>query len=122
MKVVIAGSTGMIGSLILEQRLNSERITTVISLVRKRSAQNHQKLTEIVIPNFEKYSGQDGLFKNVAIGFFCIGVYTGQVTNDTFKKITVDNAVEFARVSHKNSPKATLCLLSGAGADRTEKK
>lgn len=121
MKVIIAGSSGMIGKLVLANCLNSDKVTEVISLVRKTTSQKHNKLTEVVIENFEEYSAQQHLFKNIGAAFFCLGVYTGQVPDHIFKKITVNYAVEFAKALEKNSPRATFCLLSGAGADRTEK-
>lgn len=61
------------------------------------------------------------MFKNIDSAFFCIGVYTGSVSDKLFKEITVDYAVSFAKMLKDNSPNAKLCLLSGAGADRTEK-
>jgi len=121
MRAIITGSSGMIGKLILANCLNSDKVTEVISLVRKPTSQKHNKLTEIVISNFEDYSALEHLFKDIEVAFFCLGVYTGQVSDDIFKKITVNYAVEFAKALEKNSPKATFCLLSGAGADRTEK-
>ena len=121
MKVIITGGSGMVGNLVLTNCLNSDKITEVRSLVRKPTGQKHKKLTEIVITNFEDYSAQENLFKDISAAFFCLGVYTGQVPDDLFKKITVNYAVEFAKTLEKNSPRATLCLLSGAGADKTEK-
>ena len=121
MRAIITGSSGMIGKLVLANCLNSDKVTEVISLVRKPTSQKHNKLTEIVISNFEDYSALEHLFKDIEVAFFCLGVYTGQVSDDIFKKITVNYAVEFAKALEKNSPKATFCLLSGAGADRTEK-
>ena len=121
MKVIITGGSGMVGNLVLTNCLNLDKITEVRSLVRKPTGQKHKKLTEIVITNFEDYSAQENLFKDISAAFFCLGVYTGQVPDDLFKKITVNYAVEFAKTLEKNSPRATLCLLSGAGADRTEK-
>lgn len=121
MKVIITGSSGMVGKLVLTKCLNSDKITEVRSLVRKPTGQKHKKLTEIVISNFEDYSAQETLFKDISVAFFCLGVYTGQVPDDLLKTITVNYAVEFARTLEKNSPQATMCLLSGAGADRTEK-
>jgi len=121
MKVIIAGSSGMIGNLVLTHCLNSDQVTQVISLVRQPTNLKNPKLNEVVIPDFEDYSLQENLFKEVNTAFFCIGAYTGQVPDDLFKKITVNYAVEFAKAVAKNSPGATLCLLSGAGADRTEK-
>lgn len=121
MKVIITGGSGMVGKLVLDNCLNSDKITEIRSFVRKPTGQKHKKLTEIVISNFEDYFSQVNLFKDVSVAFFCLGVYTGQVPDDLFKKITVTYAVEFAKTLEKNSPQATLCLLSGAGADRTEK-
>lgn len=111
----------MVGRLVLENCLKSDRIAEVVSLVRRPSGQKHAKLTEVKIQNFEDYSQHEFLFKDTSAAFFCIGVYTGQVPDDLFKKITVDYTVEFAKALEKNSPRATMCLLSGAGADRTEK-
>lgn len=121
MRVIIAGSTGMVGKLVLTHCLHSDKITEVISLVRKPSDQKHNKLTEIRISNFEDYSALENYFKDMHVAFFCLGVYTGQVSDDLLKRVTVNYAVEFARTLEKNSPQATICLLSGAGADRTEK-
>ena len=121
MKVLIAGSSGMIGELILKHCLNSIEINEVRSLVRKPSITKHEKLKEIVIENFENYPKQIDLFKEIDVAFFCIGVYTGQVPDAIFKLITVNYAAEFATALKRESPKATLCLLSGMGADRTEK-
>ncbi|NKI30510.1 NAD(P)H-binding protein [Croceivirga thetidis] len=120
-KVVIAGASGMIGQLVLEQCLSSNEVTEMISLVRKTTETKNPKLKEVVIENFADYSGQDDTFKNVDTAFFCIGVYTGQVPDKKFKEITVDYAVAFAEAVKTANPKATLCLLSGAGADRSEK-
>jgi len=111
----------MVGSVVLNHCLSSSGIEQVTSLTRKISGNNHPKLSEVLIRNFSDYSEQVELFKGIDMAFFCIGVYTGQVANNKFKEITVDYAVAFAKKIKENSPNATLCLLSGAGADRTEK-
>jgi uncharacterized protein YbjT (DUF2867 family) len=122
MKALIAGSTGMVGGLVLEYCSKLSEFREVISLVRNPSKTNNdQKIKEVVLSDFEDYSKQPSLFQEVDIAFFCIGVYTGQVPKEQFKKVTVDYAVAFANELKRNSPEATLCMLSGAGADRTEK-
>jgi len=120
-KVVIAGASGMIGSLVLEHCISSSQIGQVISLVRKPRDSRHSKVREVIVPDFEDYSKDPEVFKDVDVAFFCIGVYTGQVPDALFKEITVDYAVAFAKAVKAGNSKATLCLLSGAGADRTEK-
>lgn len=121
MKLLMTGATGMVGNLVLQYALDSPNINEVVSFTRNLTGIKHQKLTEVQLENFEDYSSFSEEFKNVDIGVFCIGVYTGAVKDEIFKKITVDYAVVFSQELEKQSPKANLCLLSGAGADRTEK-
>ena len=111
----------MVGSLILKECLSSDKIEKVVSLVRRKSNNSHPKLHEELIVDFSDYSAHQALFENIDLAFFCIGVYTGQVPDKEFKTITVDYAISFAETLKNKSPDANLCLLSGAGADRTEK-
>lgn len=111
----------MIGNLILKDCIKSDRISEVRTLVRKPSGISNIKLNEFVMENFKDYTSQSNVFKEIDIAFFCLGVYTGQVSDDILKQITVDYAVSFGKALEGGSPHATLCLLSGAGADRTEK-
>ncbi len=119
--VIIAGASGMVGSLVLERCLSSVDIALVTSLVRSESTADHAKLEEVVVADFADYSSRADLFRNIDMAFFCIGVYTGQVSDDTFRAITIDYATAFAHALKANSPNAALCFLSGAGADRSEK-
>ncbi|MES2780833.1 MAG: NAD-dependent epimerase/dehydratase family protein [Bacteroidota bacterium] len=121
MNVIIAGSSGMIGSLVLAQCLQNDKVHEVRCLVRKPTGQKHNKLKEVIIEDFNDYSQNDALFKDIHIAFFCLGVYKGQVSGEQFKTITVDYTVTFAKALENQSPQATFCFLSGRGADRTEK-
>ena len=120
-RALIAGASGMVGKLVLQHCLESDAISEVISLVRRPSGETHPKLTEKVIADFHTYDAEASSFQGIDAAFFCIGVYTGQVKDDVFKEITVDYAVNFGKLLKAHSPQATLCLLSGMGADRTEK-
>ncbi len=120
-KIIISGASGMIGNEILMLALSSSEIETVVSLVRKPSNLQHDKLKQVVVDDFSDFTNHQNDFQNIDAAYFCIGAYTGQVKDDLFKKITVDYAVAFARQVREQSPDAKLCLLSGAGADRTEK-
>lgn len=121
MKVLLAGATGMIGGLILEQCLASDTIKQVISFVRKPSGQTHHKLREVVVDDFHDFTSHADLFADASAAYFCLGAYTGQVSNELLKVITVDYVLTFAQMLADKSPGARFCLLSGAGADRTEK-
>jgi uncharacterized protein YbjT (DUF2867 family) len=120
-KVLITGATGMVGGLVLLECLANSEIESVTSIVRRASGINHEKLIEVIHNDFTDYSAIKVHFMGVDIVYFCIGVYTGAVARDEFRKITVDYIVEFAKMLKGKSPEATFCFLSGAGADPKEK-
>ena len=50
---------------------------------------------------------------------YCLGTYTGFVTDAELRAITADYTIEFARVLRNSSPNAAFSFLSGNGADPT---
>lgn len=121
MKALIAGASGMIGSVILKDLLSRHDVTEVISLVRRPLNLEHPKLKEVQHDEFSHLKAVKEEFKGVDIAFFCIGVYTGAVPDPVFKEITVDQPVAFGETLKAGSPEASLSFLSGQGADNTEK-
>jgi len=120
-KVIIAGASGMVGGIILRSCLEDPSVEKIHSIVRRPSAVTHPKLKEIVHTDFSDFSTIKDDFKNQDAAFFCIGAYTGQVSDDLFKKITVDFVKAFADTVKENSLMVRFCLLSGQGADQSEK-
>ena len=118
--IIITGATGMIGKLLLEVCLQRMDVNKVTSITRRAVGIQHPKLLEVVHDDFLDFSKIETHFKNQDICFFCIGVYTGQVSKEEFKKITVDYTKAFAETLRRNSD-VSFCFLSGAGADSKEK-
>ena len=73
-KVIIMGSTGMIGQIVLRHCLDSPDIGEVITLVRRPSGMEHPKLNEMIHDNYLDYHNLDKAFAGVDIACFCIGV------------------------------------------------
>jgi nucleoside-diphosphate-sugar epimerase len=119
--IIITGSNGMVGNLILDECLKSDSVAKVTIIVRRSLGIQHPKLTEVVHNDFLDYTEIETHFQHQDVCYYCIGVYTGQVPTAEFKQITVDFTKNFAEKLHSYSPKATFCFLSGAGADSKEK-
>jgi uncharacterized protein YbjT (DUF2867 family) len=120
-RLVIVGATGMVGGYALRYALEHPDVEHVTSVGRKKLGISHSKLTEVLHPDFadcsalaETLTGQDG-------AIFCLGTYTGVVTDAEMRRITVDYTVEFARVLRAGSPDSAFSFLSGNGADPTGK-
>ena len=119
--VLIVGASGMIGGIVLRECLNSDQVNKVTSIGRRKLKFENSKLKQIVHNDFTDYSKLENEFAHVDAAFFCIGEYTGSVPDEKFKMITVDFAKAFANTLKDQSPNATLCFLSGQGADQKEK-
>lgn len=119
--VIIIGGSGMIGNLILNLCLEHHQIGQVASIVRKKSGIQHPKLVEVVHNDFLNFSDIKDVFSNQHFCFYCLGVYTGQVSKAEFAKITIDYTKSFSETLIKASPEVHFSFLSGQGADRTEK-
>lgn len=120
-KVIITGASGMIGSLIVDMCLNRADVAQVTCITRKPLALQHPKLVNVVHDNFTDYTAITAHLQQQDICFYCIGVYTGQVPAAEFNAITIDYTIAFARALREQNANATFCLLSGQGADSTEK-
>src|ERR1700680_1665336 len=118
-RFVIVGATGMVGGYALRYALENSAVRSVTSIGRRKLGISHPKLKEVLHPDFadcsalaEALSGQDA-------AVFCLGAYTGAVTDAQLRTITVNYTVEFARVLRGSSPDAAFAFLSGSGADPT---
>jgi uncharacterized protein YbjT (DUF2867 family) len=116
-RLVIVGATGMVGGYALRFALDNLAVKSVTSLGRKRLGIMHPKLTEVLHQNFADCSSlADVLAAHDAV-VYCLGSYTGSVSDEQLRVITADYTIEFARVFRGSSPNAVFSFLSGNGAD-----
>jgi uncharacterized protein YbjT (DUF2867 family) len=118
-RLVIVGASGMVGGYALRYALDHAAVKSVTSIGRKKLGISHPKLNQVLHQNFadcsalaETLSGQDAVI-------YCLGTYTGSVSDEELRVITADYTIEFARVFRNSSPNAAFSFLSGDGADPT---
>lgn len=121
MKVIITGTTGMVGEGVLMEALNDTRITEILVVARRASGYVHQKLTELLIPDFFNLSDLKGKLTGVDGCFFCLGISSVGVDKSTYEKMTYDLTMHFAQTLVQESPQASFFYISGAGTDATGK-
>ena len=80
---------------------------------------SHPKLQEILHSDFADCSALTEALTGQDAAIYCLGVYTGAVTDAELRRITVDYTAEFTRVFRTSSPNAVFSFLSGRGADPT---
>jgi len=109
----------MVGGYALRYALDHPAVEGVTAIGRRNLGLSHSKLKEVLHPDFKDCSALAKDLSNQDAAIFCLGAYTGVVSDAELRKITVDYTLEFARVLRASSPGAAFSFLSGSGADQT---
>lgn len=118
-RLVIVGATGMVGGYVLHFALEDPRVGQVTAVGRRKLGISHPRLSEVLHQDFADCAPLTPVLAAQDAALFCLGAYTGSVSDAQLRTITVDYTREFARVLKASSPKATFVFLSGSGADPT---
>jgi uncharacterized protein YbjT (DUF2867 family) len=120
-RLVLVGATGMVGGYALRYALQDAAVGSVTAIVRRKLDISHPKLQEVLHRDFADCSSLSQVLSGQDAAVFCLGAYTGAVSDAELRRITVDYTIEFARVLRGSSPHAAFSFLSGSGADPTER-
>jgi uncharacterized protein YbjT (DUF2867 family) len=118
-RLVIVGTTGMVGGYALRYALEHPAIGPVTAIGRRSIGIAHPKLKEVLHQDFADCSALADALSGQDAAVFCLGTYTGAVPDIELRKVTVDYTIAFARVLRIASPAAAFSFLSGSGADPT---
>jgi uncharacterized protein YbjT (DUF2867 family) len=121
MKVVLFGASGMVGQGVLRECLLEHSVERVLSIVRKPSGQQRAKLTELVHQNFFDFSGVESQLTGYDACFFCIGVTSSGMTEESYSRATYDMTLAAAETLARHNPQMAFLFVSGTGSDSTEK-
>lgn len=120
-RLAIVGATGMVGGYALRYMLDHPAVGHVTSIGRRTLGISHPKLKEVLHQDFKDCSALAGWLEGQDAAIFCLGTYTGAVSEAELREVTLDYTTEFARVLYDSSPDAVFAFLSGSGADPTER-
>jgi uncharacterized protein YbjT (DUF2867 family) len=118
-RLVVVGATGMVGGYVLRYALEHPDIRRVTAIVRRSLGISHLRLKEVFHRDFADCSALAEVLSGQDAAVFCLGAYTGTVSDADLRSITVDYTIEFARVLRGGSHDAAFSFLSGNGADPT---
>jgi uncharacterized protein YbjT (DUF2867 family) len=118
-RLAILGATGMVGGYALRYALDQPDVGRVTAISRRTLGLSHPKLREVLHQDFGDCSALAPALSDQDAAIFCLGAYTGAVSDEQLRAVTVGHAIEFARVLRASSPNAAFSFLSGSGADPT---
>lgn len=121
LKAIITGTTGMVGEAVLHECLQHPDVEQVLVINRRPCGVSHSKLKEIIHTDFFDLSAIENDLQTYNACFFCLGVSSVGMKEETFTRFTHTLTMHVASVLVKHNPEMIFCYISGAGTDSTEK-
>jgi uncharacterized protein YbjT (DUF2867 family) len=120
-KVILFGATGMVGQGVLRECLLDPGVESVLAIGRNNTAQQHEKLREIVHKDLTDLSAVASRLSGFDACFFCLGVSAAGMNEREYRRVTYDLTISASEILSKLNPAMTLIYVSGAGTDSTER-
>lgn len=120
-RVIITGSTGMVGKGVLLECLENDNVSRVLVINRSTIGLNHPKLEELLIEDFSGLNNFQNSLEGYNACFFCSGVSSVGVSEERYTNVTYDLTINMAKLLVKLNPQSTFCYVSGVGTDSSEK-
>jgi uncharacterized protein YbjT (DUF2867 family) len=118
--LLLFGATGMIGQGVLRECLLDPTVKRVVTVVRRPTARDHSKLTELIRPDLNILAPVDKELSGFDACLFCLGVSVLGMTEEQYTRVTYDLTMSIAQTLLRTSPNLTFIYVSGAGTDSTE--
>lgn len=119
MKILLFGATGMVGQGVLRECLAAPDVTQVSTVGRTRVPQEHAKLQQIVHASLTDLQSLENQLQGFDACFFCLGVSSAGMNEDTYRRLTYDLTLSIAGVLARLNPQMKFAYVSGAGTDST---
>ncbi|CAD5126413.1 unnamed protein product [Dimorphilus gyrociliatus] len=120
MKVVITGSSGLMGKGALLQCVKDSRVEEVLIINRKSIGFNHPKVKEILLTDMFELDSIKEELKGYDACFFSIGITAFRAKEEYYHKMTFGLTKLFADVLWQQNPDLTFLYISAEGSDPTE--
>jgi len=120
MKVIITGTTGMVGEGVLLGCLENPEVERVLSIARRSCGHAHPKLSEVVVADFRDVSSIERDLGNYDACFYCAGVSSVGMSEADYTRTTYETPLRFAETLARLNPMMTFVHVSGAHTDSSE--
>ena len=119
-KVIITGSTGMVGKGVLLECLQDKSIQQVIAINRSSLNITHPKLKEIIHQNFLDFEPIKDELNGIDACFHIMGVSSFGMSEQDYFKLTYSVTEALANVLFNLNKNITFTYVTGAGTDSSE--
>src|SRR5260370_25524068 len=115
MKVILFGSTGMVGKSVLRQCLLDPDVESVLSIGRRPSGVSHPKLRDLVRADMFDFNVSAGELNGYDACFFCLGVSSVRMSEAEYTHLTYHLTMGGARALTPVNPAMPFLYVSVMG-------
>lgn len=120
MKIIIFGSTGMIGQGVLLESLKNPEIESVLVINRQSCNITSPKINELIHKDFYDLSSLTDKLTGYDACLYCLGVSSVGMAEADYHKVTYDLTIYIAETLLKLNKDMSFSYISGANTDSTE--
>jgi hypothetical protein len=120
MKVILTGATGMVGEGVLLECLDNPVVERVLSVSRRPCGRTHEKLAELLVPDFRNLTSVEAELAGYDACFYCAGISSVGLKEAEYTAITYDTPLALASTLVRLNPQMVCAHVSGAHTDGTE--
>ncbi|BDD05691.1 NAD-dependent epimerase/dehydratase family protein [Aureibacter tunicatorum] len=120
MKVIITGSTGMVGKSVLMECLASENVEQVLSISRSSVGIENPKLIEVIHKDFSDFSAIKEELKGYDACFYCMGVSALGMNEEDYTRIIYGMTKALADTLFELNNQLVFNFVSGMSTDSSE--
>jgi uncharacterized protein YbjT (DUF2867 family) len=112
----------MVGEGVLLECLESPDVEKVLAVSRKPMKQEHPKLEQLIVPDFQKLGDFEAQLTGYDACFYCAGVSSIGMSEADYTVISHDTPVAFATTLARLNPNLVLTYVTGAHTDENGKR
>jgi hypothetical protein len=121
LKLIITGSSGMVGEGVLRLCLAHPDVGKILSISRRATNLSDPKLKEIIHQNFFDLSPIENQLIGFDACFYCIGVTSLLIKESEYYDITHNMTLSIAKKLVSLNSEMIFCYISGFGANSNSK-
>jgi uncharacterized protein YbjT (DUF2867 family) len=115
MKVIITGSTGMVGKGVLLECVESEHVDEILIVNRSPIGEEFPKTKELLVQDFFDLSPIEDQLKGYDACYFNLGTTAVGKSEEQYSRITYDLTLNFAKTLVIQNPEMVFTYVSGTG-------
>ncbi|MCY1042769.1 hypothetical protein OV208_15700 [Corallococcus sp. bb12-1] len=116
MKIILFGSSGMVGAGTLREALNSPQVESVLSIGRQSCGVTHPKLRELLLPDLFDFAAVENQLDGYDACLWAVGISSVGLDEAAYARMTEELTLVWARALLRLNPEFSFCYCSAGGA------